>query len=45
MSKSSPRGLKLTTVIIAVLIMAVSAVLSNTSVADDMEVKTAQSEQ
>mgnify|MGYP005992299937 CR=1 FL=1 len=44
MSKSSPRGLKLTTVIIAVLIMAVSAVLSNTSVADDMEVKTAQSE-
>lgn len=45
MSKSSSRGLKLTTVIFAVLVMAVSAVLSNTSVADDMEVKTAQSEQ
>ncbi|MBL4821906.1 MAG: hypothetical protein JKX90_00070 [Colwellia sp.] len=42
MRKSSPRGLKLTTVIFAVLIMAVSAILSNTSVADDMEVKTAQ---
>jgi len=45
MSKSSSRGLKLTTVIFAVFVMAVSAVLSNTSVADDMEVKTAQSEQ
>jgi hypothetical protein len=44
MRKSSPRGLKLTTVIFAVLIMAVSAILSNTSVADDMEVKTSQSE-
>ncbi|MCW8833102.1 MAG: hypothetical protein OQK09_06685 [Colwellia sp.] len=44
MSKSSSRGLKLTTVILAVLVMAVSAILSNTSVADDMEVKTAQSE-
>ncbi len=44
MSKSSSRGLKLTTVIFAVFVMAVSAVLSNTSVADDMEVKTAQSE-
>jgi len=42
MRKSSPRGLKLTTVIFAVLIMAVSAILSNTSVADYMEVKTAQ---
>ncbi|WP_281268613.1 hypothetical protein [Candidatus Colwellia aromaticivorans] len=44
MRKSSSRGLKLTTVICAVIIMAVSAVLSNISVADDMEVKTAQSE-
>ncbi len=44
MRKSSPRGLKLTTVIFAVLIMAISAILSNTSVADDMEVKTAQAE-
>ena len=44
MNKSSSRGLKLTTVIVAVLVMAVSALLSNTSVADDIEVKTAQSE-
>jgi hypothetical protein len=44
MRKSSPRGFKLTAVIVAVLIMAVSAILSNTSVADDMEVKTSQSE-
>lgn len=44
MRKSSSRGLKLTTVIFAVLIMTVSAILSNTSIADDMEVKTAQSE-
>jgi hypothetical protein len=44
MHKSSPGGFKLTTVIFAVLIMAVSAILSNTSIADDMEVKTAQSE-
>lgn len=44
MSKSSSRGVKLTTVIIAVLIMAVSAIMSNTSIADDKEVKTAQLE-
>lgn len=44
MRKSSPRGLKLTTVIFAVFVMAVSAILSNASVADDMEVKTVQSE-
>jgi len=44
MRKSSPKGLKLTTVIFAVFIMTVSAILSNSSVADDMEVKTAQSE-
>ncbi|GAA6173625.1 hypothetical protein NBRC116592_32950 [Colwellia sp. KU-HH00111] len=44
MRKSSPKGLKLTTVIFAVFIMTVSAILSNNSVADDMEVKTAQSE-
>jgi len=42
MNKSSTRGLKLTTVILAVLIMAVSAMLSNTVVAGDIEVKTAQ---
>ncbi len=45
MRKSSSRGLKLTTVIFAVLIMAVSAVLSNTSIADDMDVKAEQTEQ
>ena len=44
MRKSSPKGLKLTTVIFAVFVMAVSAILSNSSIADDMEVKTAQSE-
>jgi len=44
MRKSSPRGLKLTTVIFAVFVMTILAILSNTSVADDMEVKTAQSE-
>jgi len=44
MRKSSPSGLKLTTVIFAVFVMTVSAILSNTSVADDMEVRTAQSE-
>ncbi|WP_281284860.1 hypothetical protein [Litorilituus lipolyticus] len=44
MNKSSSRGLKLTTVIFAVLIMAVSAILSNTSVADDMDVEQSQSE-
>jgi len=44
MRKSHSRGLKLTTVIFAVLVMTVSAILSNTSVADNMDVKTAQSE-
>jgi len=44
MRKSPPRGLKLTTVIFAVFVMTILAILSNTSVADDMEVKTAQSE-
>jgi len=44
MNKSSTRGLKLTTVIIAVLIMAVSAMLSNTVVAGDIEVKIAQAQ-
>ena len=43
MRKSSSRRLKLTTVIFAVVIMAVSAILSSTSIADDMEVKTVQS--
>ena len=40
MNKSSSKGIKLTTVILAVFVLALSAVLSNTSVADNMEVKT-----
>ncbi|MEW6983190.1 hypothetical protein AAD001_11125 [Colwelliaceae bacterium 6471] len=43
MNKSSSRGIKLTTVIFAVLVLAVSAVLSNTSIADDREVALEQS--
>ncbi len=43
MSRSSARGFKLTTVIFAVVILAVSALLSNTSIAADMDVKTEQS--
>ncbi len=45
MNKSSPRGFKLTIVVLAVLIMAVSAVLTNTSVANDMDVTITQAEQ
>jgi len=45
MRKSSSRGLKLTTVVFAVLIMAVSAVLSNSSIADDKDVIVEQIEQ
>ena len=45
MRKSSPQGLKLTTVIIAVLVMAVSAVLSNVSVAGDKDVEITETKQ
>ena len=45
MKESSPRGIKLTTVIFAVFVMTVIAVLSNTSVADDMDENIEQSEQ
>ncbi len=45
MNNSSSRGLKLTTVIFAFFIMAVSAVLSCNSVADDMDVETSQLEE
>ncbi|NQY37803.1 MAG: hypothetical protein HRT37_23195 [Alteromonadaceae bacterium] len=38
MNRSSSRGFKLTTVIFAVLILAVTAILSNPSIADDMDV-------
>jgi hypothetical protein len=44
MNKSSSRGVKLTTVIFAVLILAVSAILSNPSIADDTDVVTEQSQ-
>jgi hypothetical protein len=44
MNKSSSRGFKLTTVVIAVFVLAISAVLSNTSVADDMDVTTEQTQ-
>ncbi|WP_286271694.1 MULTISPECIES: hypothetical protein [Thalassotalea] len=40
MKQSSSKGIKLTTVILAVFVLALSAVLSNTSVADDKEVST-----
>ncbi|MDG1752868.1 MAG: hypothetical protein P8I03_14620 [Thalassotalea sp.] len=43
MNKSSSKGIKLTTVIFAVLVLALSAILSNTSVAEDMDVMTEQS--
>ncbi|MDO6444424.1 hypothetical protein Q4493_01420 [Colwellia sp. 1_MG-2023] len=43
MNKSPSKGIKLTTVIFAVLVLALSAILSNTSVADDMDVVTEQS--
>jgi len=38
MNSSSSRGIKLTTVILAVLILAVSALLSSGSAADDKDV-------
>lgn len=43
MNKSSSKGIKLTTVIFAVLVLALSAILSNTSVAEDMDVMIEQS--
>lgn len=45
MNKSSTRGFKLTTVVFAVFVLAVSALLSNTSVADDMDVSVEQSKE
>ncbi|MBU2891882.1 hypothetical protein KO495_00935 [Colwellia sp. D2M02] len=43
MKKPSSRGCKLSSVILAVLIMTVSAILSNASVADNMDVEITQS--
>ncbi len=39
MNKSSSRGFKLTTVILAVFVLTVSALFSSSSIADDMDVK------
>jgi len=44
MNNSSSRGFKLTTVIFAVLVMAIGAMLSSNSVADDMDVEVTQEE-
>ena len=44
MNRSSSKGFKLTTVIFAVLILAVSALLTNPSIADDMDVTVEQEE-
>jgi len=43
MSKSSSKGIKLTTVIFAVFVLALSAALSNTSIAEDKDVVVEQS--
>jgi hypothetical protein len=45
MNNSFSRGFKLTSVIFAVIIMAVCAMLSGNSVADDMDVEITQSEE
>lgn len=45
MNNPSSRGFKLTTVIFAVIIMAVSAMLSGNTVADDMDVEITQSDE
>jgi len=39
MNRSSSKGFKLTTVVFAVLILAVSALFSNSSIAHNMDVK------
>lgn len=44
MSRPASKGFKLTTVIFAVLVLAISAILSNTSIAGDTEIVTEQSE-
>jgi len=43
MNRSSSRGIKLTTVVFAVIVLAVSAALSNISIADDKDVTVEQS--
>lgn len=44
MNKPPARGVKLTTVILAVIVMGVSAALSNTTVASDNSVQVSQSQ-
>ncbi|MFT5757137.1 MAG: hypothetical protein ACI9LM_001862 [Alteromonadaceae bacterium] len=44
MNRSSSRGFKLTTVIFAVVILALSAILSNSSFGDDTDVIIEQSQ-
>ncbi len=39
MNRSSSRGFKLTTVILAVIVLTLSALFSNSSIAGDMDVK------
>lgn len=43
MKRASSRGFKLTKVILAVIVLAVSAMMSNSPIADDREVVTEQS--
>ena len=43
MNRSSRKGIKLTTVVFAVIVLAVSAALSNISIADDKDVAVDQS--
>jgi len=43
MNRSSSPGIKLTTVVFAVIVLAVSAALSNISIADDKDVTVEQS--
>lgn len=40
MNRSSSKGFKLTTVVVAVFVLAVSALLSNSTIADDKDVLT-----
>lgn len=43
MNKASSKGFKLTTVVFAVVVLAVSAMLSNSTVADDRDITVEES--
>jgi len=43
MNKASSKGFKLTTVVFAVVVLAVSAILSNSTVADDRDIAVEES--